>query len=114
MTSLPLLCARAALDKQATQVQIFHTQSALADYVIICSGQSNRQVQAIAESARMTLLTAGCRLRRHEGLKDGRWIVMDFGDVILHIFQQTIREYYDLESTMADAERIEIPHTFYQ
>ena len=81
--------------------------ASFADTFIICSGRSHRQVAAIADFVESTLRDAGIRASGIEGLKDGHWVLMDYGDVIIHIFYEPVRQFYDLEGLWADAKRIE-------
>jgi ribosome-associated protein len=81
--------------------------ASFADYFIICSGRSHRQVTAIAEHIAQELKTQGIRSLSVEGLREGLWVLMDYGDVIIHIFYEPVRGFYDLESLWSDAKRIE-------
>ncbi len=110
-----LLCARAAIDKKAEQVKLLDLSelSGFTDYFIIASGTSDRQVQAIADAVELELDDAGYILISQEGYSEGRWVLMDFGDVVVHVFQDALRDYYDLESLWADAPRLRIPSEFY-
>ncbi|MFZ9594759.1 MAG: ribosome silencing factor [Bdellovibrionia bacterium] len=110
-----LLCARAALEKKAESVKILDLTelSSLTDAFLICSGMSDRQVKAIADSVQTHLELAGHEVLSVEGYSDGRWILLDCGDVIVHIFLDALREYYDLENLWSDAPRIKIPSEFY-
>jgi ribosome-associated protein len=110
-----LECARAALDKKAENVRILDlTQlSGFTEFFVICSGMSDRQVQAIASSVEQHLESQNAELLNFEGFSDGRWVLMDFGDVVVHIFQDALRDYYDLENLWADAPRVAIPAEFY-
>ena len=110
-----LNCARAAIDKNAENVKILDlTQlSGFTEYFIICSGMSDRQVKAIADSVGSSLEGSGFEVLSSEGYSDGRWVLMDFGDVIVHVFLDALREYYDLETLWADAPRIKVPSDFY-
>ncbi len=82
--------------------------ASFADTFIICSGRSHRQVSAIAESVQQDLKAKGINSLGIEGLREGHWILMDYGDVIIHVFYAPIRTYYDLEGLWSDAERIEL------
>ena len=84
-----------------------HELSSVADYFIICSGRSNRQVKAIAEHIDVELKKQDIRPLSKEGLEDGHWVLMDYGHVIIHIFYEPIRSFYDLEGLWIDAKRIE-------
>jgi ribosome-associated protein len=110
-----LECARAALDKKAENVRILDLTklSGFTDYFVIASGLSDRQVQAIASSVEQHLESQEAELVNFEGFSDGRWVLMDFGDVVVHIFQDALRDYYDLENLWADAPRVAIPAEFY-
>ena len=81
--------------------------SSFADYYIICSGSSNRQVQAIATSIEMDLKQQGVYALGIEGFSEGTWILLDYDEVIIHVFYQPVREFYELERLWADAPRIE-------
>ena len=78
------------------------------DYVIVMSGRSDRQVAAIARGVEEDLkLKHGARCLGVEGLPQGNWVLLDFGDVVVHIFHQDTRGYYDLEALWLDADRVE-------
>lgn len=110
-----LECARAALDKKAENLKILDLSgiSGFTDYFVICSGMSDRQVSTIAESVVEELKKQGLRPLAEEGLGDGRWVVIDYGDVVVHVFLDAIRDYYDLESLWAKAPRVPIPPEFF-
>lgn len=107
-----LLCAAYALEKKATNVRILEVKgiSSLTDYLLIASGRSDRQVLAVAESVRLGLkenhATSPIAV---EGMKEGRWVLIDYGDVMVHIFQEPVREFYDLEGLWREA--VELPVT---
>ncbi|MBC7692130.1 MAG: ribosome silencing factor [Methylotenera sp.] len=107
-----LACARAAIDKKAENMKVLDLSgiSGFTDYFVICSGMSDRQVQAIADSVESSM---NCELLSAEGYADGRWVLMDFGDVVVHVFLDALREYYDLENLWTDAPRVKIPSEFY-
>jgi len=79
----------------------------MADYFVITSGQNPNQMHAIAENVDMELSKLGMRLSHKED-EGVNWILMDFGDIIVHIFDEESREFYDLERLWADAKKIEI------
>lgn len=110
-----LECARAAIDKKAENLKILDlTQiSGFTDYFVICGGMSDRQVQAIADSVEAAMLSQDHEAISIEGYADGRWVLMDFGDVVVHVFLDALREYYDLENLWADAPRLKVPSEFY-
>ena len=99
---------KAILERKAVAPVLLHVQdmTSLADVFLICSGRSNRQVAAIAESVRRDLKGQGIRLLSMEGEKEGHWILMDYGHVIIHVFYEPMRSFYDLEGLWADAPRI--------
>ena len=113
--SKALACAKAAIEKKAEHLKVLDLReiSGFTDYFVICSGTSDRQVQAIADSISSTLESAGAKLVSIEGFSEGRWVLMDFGDVVVHLFLDALREYYDLENLWADAPRVKIPSEFY-
>ncbi len=102
---------RAVLGKKAEGVVILGVNelTSLADAFIICSGKSNRQVMAIAEHIKTALKKQNRQALRIEGLKEGHWVLMDYGDVIIHIFYDPVRRFYDLEGLWADAPRLKTP-----
>ncbi len=80
--------------------------SCVADYFIIASGRSDRQVQGIANRIIDSLHERGMEPYSIEGLETGQWVIVDFGDVVAHIFYEPVREHYDLEGSWARAERV--------
>jgi ribosome-associated protein len=105
-----LRCAALALDKKAEDVKILDIRriSSIADYLVLASGHSDKQTQAIAESVR-TDLKKFVKVLDIEGLREGNWVILDYGDVILHVFKEEVRRYYDLDGLWADAPLVEIP-----
>ena len=79
-----------------------------ADYFLICSGTSRRHVAALAQHMEEAMNEAGVKPLGTEGLQDGHWILLDYNDLVIHIFLQPMREFYDLEGLWADAERINL------
>lgn len=108
-----LECARLALDKKALDVKIVEIGrlSSIADYLVLASGRSDRQAQAIADSVKKGLKKYGKALDV-EGLKEGNWIVIDYGDVLVHIFQEELRRYYNLDELWSAAPQEEIPDAY--
>ena len=80
--------------------------SSVADAFLLCSGRSNRQVQAIAEHTQSVLKKHHLKPLSIEGLKEGHWILIDYGHVIIHVFYEPVRSFYDLEGLWIDAKRI--------
>lgn len=81
-------------------------QTILADYFIVCSGSSTTQVKTLAEELEMQMGKKGILKTRIEGFREGRWIVLDFGDVLVHIFHKEEREYYDIERLWTNGSNI--------
>lgn len=81
--------------------------SSFADFFIICSGKSSRQVQGIADNLEDKLRKMGIKPIGVEGKQEGHWVLMDYGDIIIHIFYEPVRYFYDLESLWAEAPRLE-------
>lgn len=104
------LCVKAALKKKAYDLIALDIKgiSSFADYFIICSATSNRQAQAIASSIELDLKKERIYSLGIEGFNEGEWILLDYDEVIIHVFHQPLREFYELERLWADAPRIEI------
>jgi ribosome-associated protein len=105
------LCAAYALEKKAHHVRILELKglSSLTDYLVIASGRSDRQVMAVAESVRLGLKqdhdTAPLAV---EGMREGRWVLIDYGDVMVHVFQDPVRDYYDLDGLWREAKELPV------
>ena len=108
--STAVTAARAALEKKAEEVRLLDLRgvSGYTDFLVICSGQNDRQLEAIAESVDKELSAQGRRVIGSEGQRGGRWVLLDFGDVVVHVFHRDERAHYDLEGLWADAPRIEV------
>src|SRR5690242_20798751 len=108
----PAQLARAAADiasdKKASDVLVLDIRevTTIADYFVICSGSNPRQLQAIAEALEENLEKQGARMFHREGVADTGWILLDFGDVIVHIFGTKEREYYRLERLWSEAKTV--------
>lgn len=105
-----IICATQALAKKATGTVILDVRkiASFAEYFVICSGKSDRQVRAIANHIENTLRELKLDPNHIEGLEAGQWVLMDYDDVIVHIFFDPIRSFYDLEGLWSDAKRIEL------
>jgi len=99
------IAAGAAEDKKAKDVIVLdiHEISVVCDYFVICSGLSSTQVKAIAENVEKQLEEHGIKKLRIEGLKDAHWVLLDFGAVVVHVFRENDREFYNLEHLWGDA-----------
>lgn len=102
---------RAASDKKALDPVVLDLREVanFTDYFIITSGANTRQVQAIADEAVEQLKKQGTRASRIEGYKTAEWVLVDYGDFILHVFEDKARKFYDLERLWRDAKRIPLP-----
>jgi ribosome-associated protein len=103
-----LLCAKAAYEKKADDIRVLNVSAltSLADYFILCSGGSHRQVQAVAEAIDKIMAEAGSNALSIEGTSHANWILMDYTDVIVHIFQTDRREFYGLDQLWGDAKKV--------
>lgn len=103
-------CAALALDKKAFDVKVLDIRglSTIADYLVIATGTSDKQVVAIADSVRTGLKKYGKAIDM-EGAREGKWIVIDYGDVIVHVFLEEMRRYYNLDELWGAARLTEIP-----
>jgi ribosome-associated protein len=101
--------ARAAAAKQAEGIAILdvHGLIVITDYFVICSGTTERQVRTIVEEIEKALRGLERRPVRREGETEGRWVLLDYVDVVVHVFAQEEREYYDLERLWLDAPRVD-------
>lgn len=106
-----LLVAEAARDRKAGDLVALDVRelSSFADTFVLATGSSDRHVRGIAEAIEGTLAARGERPLGVEGSKEGRWILMDLGDVIVHVFQAEVRAHYDLERLWSDAPLLELP-----
>ena len=109
-----LECTRAALDHKAYDLVVLQTGrfTSIADYFVICSGRSDTQVQAIAQAVEEHLGKLGERVLSVEGLPHAQWVLMDYGDVVVHIFYVPVREFYHLERLWVRAPHVELPEPF--
>lgn len=106
-----LVAARAAEDKKAAAIRVLDIRevSSFTDYFVICTGSNARQIQAIADSVALTLKELGELPISREGYDKAEWILLDYGDFLVHVFSQTARDYYDLERLWKNAKEVEIP-----
>lgn len=105
---LALRISDIAEDKKAFDIEVLEVKelTVIADYFVICSGNSEVQVKAIARDIEEKLAKEGIKPQKVAGASQGRWILMDYADVIVHVFHHQEREYYELERLWADAEKI--------
>ena len=103
--SVVRLAARAALEKNALDVVALdvHALSSIADYFLICSARSTTQADTIAEAIRIALRALGIRARHAEGSAESGWLLLDYGDVVVHVFLEATRGFYALDRLWGDA-----------
>lgn len=101
----------AAQDKQASNITVLKLTgvSAFADYFVLCSGQSGPQLRAISEAIEERLDREGMRLKHREGKSVSEWVLLDYGSIVIHIFGEGARRYYDLERLWRNTERLDVP-----
>ena len=101
----------AAQDKQAVDITVLNLSGAgaFAEYFLLCSGQSQPQIQAIGEAIEEKLRRQGRRVAHREGKSSTEWVLLDYGDFVVHIFSERARQYYDLERLWRSAERVTFP-----
>ena len=106
-----LLLAAATLDKKSEEPVLMRVQAltSFTDYFLVCTGTSSTHVQAIADGLERAASENGFHSQGVEGKGSGRWVLLDFGDVIVHVFTPDQREFYDLEGLWIDAPREPIP-----
>ncbi|MEW5802623.1 MAG: ribosome silencing factor [bacterium] len=102
--------SRAALEKKAFDLVAFDLRgiSDMADFFLICTGTTDRHVRAIADAVEEALRHDGVKLDHKEGYLESTWILLDYGDIVIHIFTEEKREYYDLERLWGDAKRLDL------
>jgi ribosome-associated protein len=115
VTSVPpsrevaIRAARAAADKQATDIVILdvHELIVITDLFVICTAATQRQVKTVIEEIERSIRELGEKPMRREGESEGGWWLLDYVDVVVHVFGEEEREYYDLERLWSDAPRVE-------
>ena len=103
--------AAAAIEKKAIAVEILDVAGKVdyADFLVIMTGRSDRHAQALAQGIEDALRAKSVRPVAVEGLPNGTWVLMDFGDVVVHVFQEEARQLYDIEGLWLDAQRLPVP-----
>lgn len=103
-------CLKIIKERKAVDPVLFEVgeMTSLTDYFLIASGNSSRQVQAISRHLARRMRDEGFKPYGVEGEQDGHWVLMDYGDVVVHIFYEPIREFYDLEGLWVEAPRVEL------
>jgi ribosome-associated protein len=103
--TLAVRAARAAAEKQGRDIRVLQVRHliAITDYFVIVSGATDRQVKAIGDEVEEELRKAGVKPIRREGERDLRWLLLDYADIIVHVFHEEDRAYYELERLWKDA-----------
>jgi ribosome-associated protein len=106
-----LVAVRAAESKKATDVKVLDLAgvTSFADYFVICTGANQRQVQAIGDEVALQLKEAGELPNSMEGYTQAEWVLLDYGDLLIHVFSTKARDYYGLERLWRHARTVEIP-----
>jgi ribosome-associated protein len=106
-----LMALKAAGEKKAINIVVLDLReiASFTDYFVITSGTNERQVQAISDEIVETLKKAGTAAARVEGYKTAEWILLDYGDFVVHVFDEKARAFYDLERLWRESRRVELP-----
>ena len=106
---LAFTAARAASDRKAQEIIALDVSDrlVLTDVFLIASGTNERQVGAIVDAVEEAMIKAGAKAVRREGVREGHWALLDYGDVVVHVFLQETREFYDLERLWSDVGRLD-------
>lgn len=102
--------AKALDSKKGIDIKVLRTGdlTTLADYFVICSGTSNTQIKALSEACEKAMDEVGEPAHHVEGHRDGTWVLLDFSTVVVHVFTDEARKFYDLERLWADAENVDL------
>lgn len=102
------IAAESALDKKATELKLLHVEglTSFCDWFVLCNGSNSRQVQGIARGIIETLKEQGQKPLGIEGMTQSKWILIDLGDILVHVFDETMRSHYDLDGLWVDAPRV--------
>jgi len=109
-----LVALHAAGEKKALEPVVLDLReiASFTDYFVIVSGANERQVQAISDEVYESLKKLGHTSARVEGYKTAEWILLDYGDFVVHVFEQKARKFYDLERLWRESKRVELPAEF--
>ncbi len=104
------LCLRLIKERKAINPVLFEVGNltTISDYFLIASGSASRQVQAITRHIQRNMREAGFRAYGIEGEREGHWVLMDYGDVVIHLFHEPVRAFYDLEGLWIEAPRVNL------
>ncbi|GAB4253931.1 MAG: ribosome silencing factor [Deferrisoma sp.] len=106
-----MICAAAAAEKRGADLAVLDVRklAGFTDYFLIVSGSSDRRVQSIAEGVLDAMKERGVRPLGVEGIREGRWALLDFGDWVVHVFYEDVRQEFGLEDLWFDAPRVPVP-----
>jgi ribosome-associated protein len=109
-TDMARLAVGAALDKKALDPLALDLRemSSVAEYFVIVTGTSDRHAQAVAENVNQAYKAVGIKALGEEGFREGKWVLLDYGEVVIHVFLEPVREYYDIERLWIDAPRLDL------
>ncbi len=109
-TDMARLAAGAALDIKALDPLILDLRgiSSVAEFFVILTGTSNRHVVAVAENVMDAFKAVGIKALGDEGTREGKWVLLDYGEIVVHVFLEPVREYYDIERLWIDAPRLDL------
>lgn len=110
MKDMLKIAVKAADDKKASDIVVLEISqiASFADYFLICSGESSRQIQAIADEVERALREKGVRPSHIEGYRNAEWILLDYIDMVVHVFSKNSRSFYDLERLWRDAQPLNV------
>ena len=105
-----IVLAKALDSKKGNEIKVLKTQNltTLADYFVICTATSNTQVKAMSDACEEAMEKQGEHVHHIEGHRDGTWLLLDFSDVVVHVFTDETRKFYDLERLGGDAEEVDL------
>ncbi len=108
-----VMAAEAAADKKAADIVVLDVSQlvVITEFFVIATGANDRQVKTIAQEIEHRLKVAGLPSRSREGERKGDWVLLDFGDLVVHVFQPVAREFYRIEHLWDDAPRLELPES---
>ena len=107
---MALMAAKALDSKKGVNIKVIDVmaQTSLADYFVICSGTSNTQINALCDAVEKDINEAGEETLHREGYRGGTWVLLDFGSVVVHVFNNEAREFYSLERLWQDVTEVDI------
>ena len=103
------IALKAAESKKASDITVLDISeiASFASYFLLCTGDSSRQIQAIADEVVTKLKESGTRANHIEGYRNAEWVLLDYNDLVVHIFSKSARAFYDLERLWRDAKRLD-------